>query len=326
MTGSGDLSALAAALRQHPAIRSKLGIARAAEMLGLCSASAGRPGDDAAMIPTGEGLDLLAGEGFIPAFVNADPWFAGWCGVMVNLSDIAAMGGRATALIDQVWAPDAQAARPLMQGLKDAARAYGVPLVGGHTNFAAAELNLAVSVLGKTQAPVTSFDAAPGDVLIAAMDLRGRYVNFDNFCAALEAPHDRLRGDLALLPDLAEAGLLRAGKDISQGGIAGTALMLAECSGVGIALDLSQIAPPPAVPLLRWLHSFPSFGFLLAARPEAAEQIHAAFRSRDLWAATIGQVTAGSTVTLVLQDQQALFWDHAATPYLALARKEPGHA
>ncbi|MEJ2030795.1 MAG: sll0787 family AIR synthase-like protein [Maritimibacter sp.] len=323
---SGTLANLAEALRAHPAIRSKLGIAQAAGMLGLTGHSAGRPGDDAAMIATAEGYDLLAGEGFIPAFVAADPWFAGWCGVMVNLSDIAAMGGRASALIDQVWAPDAEAAAPLMKGLRDAAEAYGVPLVGGHTNFAAAELNLAVSVLGKAQKPVTSFDARPGDVLLAAIDHRGRYVNFDTFCAALDAPHDRLRGDLALLPDLAERGLLRAGKDISQGGIAGTALMLAESSSVGMVLDLDRIAPPPDVPLQRWLHSFPSFGFLLSVAPEHAAEACLAFRARGIWADPIGRVTDGTQVSLQQGGETALFWDHAQTPYLSLSRKEQSHA
>ncbi|WP_028956705.1 sll0787 family AIR synthase-like protein [Sulfitobacter sp. 20_GPM-1509m] len=317
---------LAEALRAHPAIRSKLGIAQAAGMLGLTGNAPGCPGDDAAIIRTAEGFDLLAGEGFIPAFVQDDPWFAGWCGVMVNLSDIAAMGGRATALIDQVWAPNGQAAAPLMQGLRAAAAAYGVPLVGGHTNFSAAELNLAVSVLGKAQNPVTSFDARPGDVLISAIDHRGRYVNFDNFCAALDAPHDRLRGDLALLPDLAERGLLRAGKDISQGGIAGTALMLCESSGVGAVLDLDRIQTPGDVPLLRWLHSFPSFGFLLSVSARDAAEVCLGFRQRGIWADPIGTITEGSAVHLQQKGETATFWDHEQTPYLSLSRKEPADA
>lgn len=313
-------------LRQHPAIRSKLSIARAAGMLGLRATSHGRPGDDAAMIPTPEGVDLLAGEGFIPAFVQSDPWFAGWCGVMVNLSDVAAMGGRATALIDMVWAPDETSALPLLTGLRDAAAAYGVPLVGGHTNFAASELNLAVSVLGRATAPVTSFDATPGDAVLAAIDHRGHYVNFDNFCAALDAPRTRLRDDLALLPQLAESGVLRAGKDISQGGIAGTALMLAECSNVAITLDLDRITPPAGIGLQRWMCSFPSFGFLLTVRPQDADRVCAAFRARDIWVGRIGEVTDGTHVALQQGQRNALFWDYAQAPYLSFSETEHAHA
>ncbi|WP_179378049.1 sll0787 family AIR synthase-like protein [Jannaschia marina] len=309
---------LAARLRAHPSIRSKLGIAPATRVLGLTAQSLGRPGDDAAALPRPGGYDLLAGEGFIPAFLEDDPWFAGWCGVMVNLSDIAAMGGRATAVVDQVWAPRAETVAPLLRGLRDASSAYGVPLVGGHTNLAAPALGLAVSALGTARALITSFDAIPGDLLIAAVDPRGSYRNFDNFCAALDAPPERLRSDLDLLPALAEAGLVTAGKDISQGGIVGTALMLAECSGVGIDIDLPAVTPPPGIPRERWLRSFPNFGFLLSVAPEHANAVCARFCDRDIDACAVGRITDRSAVTLSDGTGTAVFWDHAATPYLDL--------
>ena len=107
-----------------------------------------------------------------------------------------------------------------------------------------------------------------------AVDNRGAYREpFDNFQAALEAPPERLRADLALLPELAEKGLACAAKDISQGGIPGTAVMLAESSGVSIALDLDAIEPPPGVALERWLKTFPSFGFLLSVAPGNVEPV-----------------------------------------------------
>lgn len=322
------LKSLAEALRGHPSIRGKLAIGAATAALGLSGASFGRPGDDAALLQRKDGgFDLLAGEGFIPRFVAEDPWFAGWCGVMVNLSDIAAMGGRASALIDQVWAPSPEAARPLMQGLRAASEAYGVPVVGGHTNYGSAELGLAVTVLGHAETPITSFDAEPGDVLVAAIDRRGDYrPPYDNFCAALDAPPERLRGDLDVLPQLAEAGLVKAGKDISQSGLVGTALMLAECSGVGITLDLGRIAPPEGTPLEHWLRSFPSFGFLLAVKPGDVDAVIARFAARDLAAAPIGRVEQGSAVSLCQGEERALFWDWRAEPYLRPTIPEQVHA
>ncbi|MBB94953.1 MAG: AIR synthase [Rhodobacteraceae bacterium] len=309
---------LADRLAAHPSIRSKLGIARSTRALGLTADHAGRPGDDAAALPCEGGYDLLAGEGFIPAFVEADPWFAGWCAVMVNLSDIAAMGGRSTAIVNQVWAPDAEKAAPLLAGLRDAAAAYDVPLVGGHTNLAAPSLGLAASVMGKATRLITSFDAAPDDLLIAAIDHRGRYHNFDNFCAALDAPPARLRKDLDLLADLADDDLARAGKDISQGGIVGTALMLAECSSVGMDIDLSALRPPPGIALERWLRTFPSFGFLLSVPRPQANPVCARFSARGIDAQVIGRVAHGSRITLTDGPDSALFWDHADTPYLDL--------
>ncbi|MTH78481.1 sll0787 family AIR synthase-like protein [Paracoccus aestuariivivens] len=328
ISGAADLRpdpfALAAGLAAHPSIRGKLDIALATKGLGLSTGSQGAPGDDAAAMPDGAGgWDLFAGEGFMPAFVAHDPWFAGWCGVMVNLSDIAAMGGRATALLDAVWAPDATTAAPLLQGMRDASAAYGVPIVGGHTNLHSTALNLAVSVTGKAQALIRGSGARAGDVLIAAIDHRGSYRNFDNFCAALDAPPARLRGDLALLPELAEAGLVTGGKDISQGGIAGTALMLAEASGCGLRIALDDIPLPDGAGLDRWLRSFPSFGFLLTARPAHVDDICRRFAARDIPAAVIGEAIAGSRVEFASGGLVAPFWDHAARPYLSL---KPEHS
>ena len=59
--------------------------------------------------------------------------------------------------------------------------------------------------------------------------------------AATGAPSARLRGDLEILPTLAEAGLVRAGKDISMAGLVGTAMMLCESSRRGVCLDLDAI-------------------------------------------------------------------------------------
>ena len=313
-----DPQALADSLRVHPSIAGKLAIGSATGALGITSAGIGRPGDDAAALENAAGgYDLLAGEGFIPAFVADDPWFAGWCGVMVNLSDIAAMGGRATALLDQVWAPSPEAAKPLLDGLQAASQAYGVPIVGGHTNFGASELGLAVSVFGKADALITSFDAKPGDTLVAAIDMRGSYrPHFDNFCAAIDAPVERLRADLAVLPALAEKGLVSAGKDISQGGIAGTALMLAESSKVGIALHLGRMLPPEGISIERWLRTFPSYGFLLSVPTENLPAVFDHFLERSIHASIIGDVNETSQVTFETRDATALFWDWHETPYL----------
>ena len=322
-----DVHALAAALAAHPSIRSKLDIAGTTRALSLSAGAPGMPGDDAAAIPAPDGnWDLLAGEGFMPQFVQDDPWFAGWCGVMVNLSDIAAMGGRATALLDAVWAPDAASAEPLLTGLRDAAMTYGVPIVGGHTNLRSKDLNLAVSVMGRAKKLISSFAAAPGDLLIAAIDHRGQYrPSFDNWCAALDAPHERLRRDYEILPELAEAGLVDAGKDISQGGIVGTALMLAESSRCGFDIELADISLPQGVQLERWLRSFPSFGFLLSVRPELADEVCGVFAARDISAAAIGRATDSSRIDLSSGGTRATFWDYAAAPYIALA-KEIAHA
>src|SRR5689334_11055275 len=99
-----DLDAIAAELAALPGLAAKADIAAVATRLGIAAGDPVQVGDDCAAIPAGDGWTLFAIEGFINAFVAADPWFAGWCGVMVNLSDVAAMGGRPIAVVDALWA------------------------------------------------------------------------------------------------------------------------------------------------------------------------------------------------------------------------------
>ena len=209
MLGSAAFADLASTLRASRAFAAKGDIATVAAGLGLSAASPIAVGDDCAAIPDGDGYLLLAIEGFISAFVARDPWFAGWCGVMVNLSDIAAMGGRPIAVVDALWASGAQGGAPILAGLRDASAAFGVPIVGGHTSLRTETTQLSVAILGRAQRLLTSFDARPGDRLVAAIDLRGRYREpFPNWEAATDAQAHRLRGDIELLPQIARTDLL----------------------------------------------------------------------------------------------------------------------
>ena len=164
------LEAIADMLREAKGLVHKSDIAPILARLGIGASNPIAVGDDCAAIPDGDGFLLLAIEGFVPEFVTADPHFAGYCGVMVNLSDVAAMGGRPIAVVDALWsAGDAQAA-PMLAGLAEASSRYGVPVVGGHTNTRAGTNLLSVAVLGRAKKLLTSFDAQPGDSIIAAIE------------------------------------------------------------------------------------------------------------------------------------------------------------
>ena len=323
MLGSVAIGSLAATLRASRGLAAKHDIAAVAAQLGLSGASAIPVGDDCAAIPDGDGFLLLAIEGFINEFVAADPWFAGWCGVMVNISDVAAMGGRPLAVVDAVWAAGEDNATPMVAGLRAASQAFGVPIVGGHTNTRCDRGQLSVAILGRANRLLTSFDAKPGDQLVAAIDLRGRYREpFANWEAFTNAPAARLRGDIALLPAIAEAGLARACKDISQGGIIGTTIMLAECSGVGAIIDVLRVPRPDGVSLERWLQTFPSFGYLLAIPPPNVPDALARFAARNITAAEIGTITGGDHVEITDGRVNEVVWDFAQSPLIGCRTAE----
>jgi uncharacterized protein len=321
MLGTVALDSIAQKLRAARGLNAKRDIAAVSARLSLSSESAVPVGDDCAAIPDGDGYLLFAIEGFINEFVKGDPWFAGWCGVMVNVSDIAAMGGRPIAVVDAVWASAEDEAAPVLDGLRAAVETYRVPVVGGHTNIRTDRPQLAVAILGRAKRLLTSFDARPADRLLAAIDLRGRYREpFANWEAATDAPAGRLLADLELLPDIAEAGLCAAAKDISQAGVVGTAAMLAECSRVGVKIDVAAVPCPEDAPLDRWLQTFPSYGFLLAVPPAKSQAVLARFRDRNIAAADIGEFTADRRVAITGGGAAAeTIWDFSKEPLLGCA-------
>jgi AIR synthase-related protein len=334
MTGAAstvpaDIATLAAELRASRGIAHKRDIRSIATRMPLAPDRI-RLGDDCAAIPEGDGYLLLAIEGFLNEFVEAEPWFSGWCGIMVNVSDIVAMGGRPIGVVDAVWSRDGERAGPILDGLVAAAHAYGVPLVGGHTNCRnASGEQLSVAILGRARRLLTSFDAQPGDHLVAAIDLRGRYHEpyaYWDASTGTDIDHARLRGDLDVLPLLAEAGLCRAAKDISMGGLAGTALMLLECSNLGAVIDVAAVPRPPNVALSRWLSSFPSFGFLLAVPSTDVASVCGYFHRRDIACADIG-VCDGSGLVRITDGggPSALFWDVRQDPLLGMGSADCGN-
>lgn len=309
------LAQLAEALRPALGIQHKRDIQTAANQLGRYVSVPGETapiliGDDAAAIPDGGGYLLLAAEGLWPTLVKADPWFAGWCAVLVNVSDIYAMGGRPIAIVDALWSSSVDQADGLWQGMVAASQTFQVPIVGGHTNCHSTYEALSAAILGRAKALITSFDAQPGDRLVMVINLDGRsHPDYPFWDAATKANPVALRRHLELLPTIAEKGWCRAGKDISMGGLIGTTLMLLETSNCGAVLDVDAIPRPPGVPLEKWLLSFPSYGFLLSIRPQHLAELQRLFQAESLVCEPIGHVTSNPQLMLRSQQDTILFWD-----------------
>ncbi|MEO1456616.1 MAG: AIR synthase-related protein, partial [Pseudomonadota bacterium] len=227
-------------------------------------------------------------------------------------------------VVNALWATGPAEAAPVLEGMRAASAAYGVPMVGGHANLRAGSGQLAVAVLGRAERLLTSFDAAPGDALVMAVDLRGRWHDPHPFWdAASEAPGERLGADLALLAEVAEAGLAHAAKDISQGGVIGTAAMFCECSGVGLTIALDAVPAPEAAEEERWLAAFPSYGYLLATEAGAVEALTARFAARGIAAARIGSFDDTGVLAVARDGGRAAVRDLGAEPLIGCARRAP---
>ena len=293
-------------LRQQSGLLAKRDIQPAAGMFSHLPfpqlGAAGMLGDDAALLPRQNGQLLLACEGMHPGLVEEDPWFAGWSGVLVNLSDIAAMGGRPLALVNSVWSGGADALQPLLEGMRFACECFGVPMVGGHSNQQSPYTALSVAVLGVAEGPVLSARAAaPGDELWMLVNKNGAfYRHYPFWDAATHATPARLRSHLSLLPALAAEGLVRAAKDISMGGLTGTSVMFAEACGLELSIDLDAVDRPDGVEEQAWLSCFPSFGYLLAVDPSrTSTMVRMLQGDPDLICCRIGRFSTGECRVLL---------------------------
>src|SRR3954452_6727021 len=216
------------------------------------------PGDDAAVLRAPKGhvvvsTDLLVeGRHFRREWASAGD--IGRRAAAQNLSDINAMGGRATVLtVGLALPPDlpAQWVLDLVDGIAAEAAVVGASIVGGDLT-AGSEVVIAVTVLGEcTVAPVLRSGARPGDVLAiagrqgwaaAGLAVLGR--GFRSPRKVVEA-HQRPEPPYDAGPAAAAAGAT-AMIDVSDGLVADVA-PVAEASDV--AIDINSAAFPLDEPL-----------------------------------------------------------------------------
>ena len=159
---------------------------------------------------------------------------------------------------------------------------------------------------------------SPAIVLVAAIDLRGRYREpFSNWEAATDAPPARLRGDLELLPAIAEAGS-PAPPRISARAASSAPRRCWRNAPASPSTSTSLQSPKPAACALeRWLQTFPSFGYLLSVEPANAAEIIARLSPRAASRPpTIGAVAHGSRVTVGAENISETIWDFAHEPLI----------
>lgn len=260
-------------------------------LAGLSGPGAGFVGDDGAPVP---GSDLVAAcDAILPAMVERDPEWAGWCAVLVNINDLSAMGASPVGLLDAVGARDASFARRVMSGLRSAAEAWGVPVLGGHTQLGVPAA-LSVTALGRTDRPVPGGGARPGELLRLTADLGGGwrpgYAGGQWDSSSHRTPEE-LRALGTVVPTLAPT----AAKDVSMSGLVGTTGMLAEASGCRAVLDVADVPTPAGATTGDWFTCFPGFA-MITAHPAAvppATDLPSFVESR-----TCGQLTEGTGVGL----------------------------
>lgn len=250
-------------------------------------------GEDAGVLDLGtDKVMLIANDGIWGRLIKVDAWWAGYCAVLVNVNDIAAMGGRAIGMVDMLSIKDVDFCREVAKGMKDGVKKFRVPLLGGHVhpNMPYNAVDIAIIGEAKKGEVIYSHTAKKGDHIIIAVDLEGRLypkfpLNWDS--TTMKSPRT-LEKQLDVMVRLGEERLLTSGKDISNPGMLGTLGMLFETSKIGGTVNLTKIPIPEGVELTHWLKVYPGFGFTVTAKKDNVEDCIEIFREQGVEARDVG--------------------------------------
>ncbi len=327
MASEPALPELVARLRAYPGLTRKNPVAavfRHLVLQGTAGPQLPNYGDDAAVIPHGDHYLLLACDGIMTGLLLNEPYAAGKAAVMVVVNDIYAMGGRPLAMVNVLASGIDQHRDQVVAGIAKGCRKLGVPMVGGHLHPDAPEHApaLSLAILGTARKLLRSHLARPGHDLIAAVDLAGRKgcATVTSWDANSGKSPEELRRRLEVLPAIAEAGLAAAAKDVSNGGLVGTAAIMMENSAAGAEIDLEAIPRPPRVTLAEWVTAFMSYGFVLSCEPRHRPEIIARFQEVNIAAAAIGRVTDSTRVTLHAGGRSATLFDFSREAITGIRR------
>ena len=309
------------------------------EVIEAVARLAGRPagqdevgiGDDCAVLPPGRpGSSYLVTTDTLVEGVHFDlawhpPRLLGRKAAAVNISDIAAMGGRCAYALLSLALPlrlDRAFVDALLAGFVERLTAFDARLVGGDTVASPAGLVLTVTLFGEADGPVLRSTARPGDRILVA-GVPGRAAAGLELCrqgraglpqfAALVAAHLDPVPQVELGRALAASGLVHAMQDLSDG-LATDLAHICRASGVAAVVarerlpreaDLEQAASRLEGDLLEWqLTGGEDFVLLCTAAPAGMANLRAIGREHGVALYDIGWLEQGQGVWLEEQGRR----------------------
>ncbi|MHC1626163.1 MAG: methanogenesis marker 2 protein [Methanoculleaceae archaeon] len=288
----------------------------------------GNFGEDAAVIRRNDESLLLATDGIWSLLMEADPYWAGYCAVLVNIHDIAAMGGTPLAMVDVLSVSNREICKEVVRGMSTASGQFGVPIVGGHLHPDTKYNVIDVAIMGvvRTDDIIYSHTAQVGDKIIVAIDLEGRVhpsvsLNWDS--VTMKSPQT-LRDQIGVMQELGREHIVTAGKDISNPGAIGTLGMLLEVSRKGAFVDLGALPRPDlkkyGIRFEQWVKMYPGMGFVVTSREENADEVCRRFGDKGICAKIVGTVTDTHKLTVTYHDETTEVFDLEHNGVMGLCR------
>jgi thiamine-monophosphate kinase len=269
-------------------------------------------GDDCAVIgsPAARNWTLLKTDAVVEGIhfdIRAEPRRVGWKAVCRAVSDIAAMGGTpqhglvTLALCDRTpmtWVKE------LYQGIRAAAKRYGVSIVGGETSRSpgAAFINVALTGVVARGECIFRSGGSAGDLLYVTGSLGG----------SIAGKHLDFEPRLAQGQFLAKQIRPSAMMDISDG-LGADLPRLAEASKCSFEVDPERIPTTEGCTLEQALNDGEDFELLFAIAPSKARELEKSWR-RSFRKLPLTRIGALISLHKPSTDLYAHGYDHFASP------------
>lgn len=271
-------------------------------------------GDDAAAIDIGNNqLMLLATDGIWGSLMNLNPWWSGYCSVLVNVNDIAAMGGIPLGMTNVLSSSNPDVTSEIMDGIKEGVKKFGVPMVGGHTHPDTPydALDVAISGIVDKDAVIPSCGAKLDDNVIVAIDLDGSVypgteINWDT---TSDKTPEYVQDQIKVMNTIGKKHLVSAAKDISNPGIVGTLGMLLEASNMGAQIELESIPKADNIDWISWFKMYPGSAFVITAPEDTTDETLDLLNKSHITAACVGKVTDNNKLTMSYKNDTKTVFD-----------------
>ncbi len=269
-------------------------------------------GEDAAVLECGDTCVLFATDGIMEKLMKADPYLAGYFAVLVNVNDIAAMGGRPLGMVDVISYTEGKLGKDLLCGIKAGVEKFNVPLVGGHTHPDCNYNSIEISIIGsaKKEDVLLSSTARAGDDVVFVIDLDGRFpdsVPYTYDSTSFKSP-ELVQAQMEAVCTVGEQHLAHACKDMSNPGHVGTLAMMLESSGKGATVDVTKIPIPEGVDECKWATTYYGCAFVFSCDPDCSQRIIDVFEKVGCAGAVVGKIDDSKLLRLTDgSDTEVLF-------------------
>ena len=218
-------------------------------------------GDDCAVLGPYSGRVLLFTTDMLVEDIHflrdiITPYQLGWKSVAVNLSDIAAMGGRPVAILVSLGTPsdtDISFIQDLYRGIKDICEYYAVDIAGGDTVASPDKLIISISATGEAKENEVLYrsGARPGDRIY----LTG---SIGDSCAGLRILKKEISAPDSISSHFIKAHnqptpLIETGRAIATSRLAGSMIDLSD----GLLSDLGHICDESGVGAVIYRNKLP---------------------------------------------------------------------